>query len=218
MTVDTIKNVLMRILSINKNMTEDSLNNLLVASGWDKSDIKEGMNIYGAYKLSGGDSGTITDYKQVKQNEDGQEITTNTVSIPQDKNEMKYTKYEDEDDRGNGAEKDLLEKKEQDKKDENKTNVISLLEKDNNTSAENVATQIVNVEHASAINNASAIDPTDMLKKSDTPYANIFNHESHIDAAELDAVSKKDKSIFLIAVDIVLFFLTLALLFYILLS
>ncbi len=49
MTIDTIKDVLGRIISINKNLTEDSLRNLLVASGWDNNDIEEGLKVYRAY-------------------------------------------------------------------------------------------------------------------------------------------------------------------------
>ncbi len=49
MTIDTIKDVLGRIISINKNLTEESLRNLLVASGWDSNDIQEGLNVYRSY-------------------------------------------------------------------------------------------------------------------------------------------------------------------------
>ncbi len=49
MTIDTIKDVLGRIISINKNLTEDSLRNLLVASGWDNNDIEEGLKVYSSY-------------------------------------------------------------------------------------------------------------------------------------------------------------------------
>jgi hypothetical protein len=49
MTIDTIKDVLGRIISINKNLTEDSLRNLLVASGWDNNDIEEGLKVYRNY-------------------------------------------------------------------------------------------------------------------------------------------------------------------------
>ena len=49
MTIDTIKDVLGRIISINKNLTEDSLRNLLVARGWDNNDIEEGLKVYRAY-------------------------------------------------------------------------------------------------------------------------------------------------------------------------
>ena len=49
MTIDTIKDVLGRIISINKNLTEESLKNLLVASGWDNNDIEEGLKVYRSY-------------------------------------------------------------------------------------------------------------------------------------------------------------------------
>jgi hypothetical protein len=51
MTIDTIKDVLGRIISINKNLTEDSLRNLLVASGWDNNDIEEGLKVYRNYGI-----------------------------------------------------------------------------------------------------------------------------------------------------------------------
>jgi hypothetical protein len=46
MTTETIKDVLGRILTINKNLTEESLRNLLVASSWDIQDINEGLRIF----------------------------------------------------------------------------------------------------------------------------------------------------------------------------
>jgi hypothetical protein len=49
MTTDTIKDVLSRIISINKNLTEESLRNLLVASGWENADIEEGVKVFHDY-------------------------------------------------------------------------------------------------------------------------------------------------------------------------
>lgn len=49
MTTDTIKDVLGRIISINKNLTEASLRNLLVASGWENADIEEGVKVFHDY-------------------------------------------------------------------------------------------------------------------------------------------------------------------------
>lgn len=49
MTTDTIKDVLSRIVSINKNLTESSLRNLLVASGWENADIEEGVKVFHDY-------------------------------------------------------------------------------------------------------------------------------------------------------------------------
>jgi hypothetical protein len=49
MTTDTIKDVLGRIISINKNLTEESLRNLLVASGWENADIEEGVKVFHDY-------------------------------------------------------------------------------------------------------------------------------------------------------------------------
>lgn len=49
MTTDTIKDVLGRIISINKNLTEGSLRNLLVASGWENADIEEGVKVFHDY-------------------------------------------------------------------------------------------------------------------------------------------------------------------------
>lgn len=49
MTTDTIKEVLSKIMSINRNLTSESLHNLLVASSWDKQDIEEGVRIFEYY-------------------------------------------------------------------------------------------------------------------------------------------------------------------------
>lgn len=46
MNSNTIREVLIKILSINKGLTEDTLNKLLVASGWDNNDVQEGMKIF----------------------------------------------------------------------------------------------------------------------------------------------------------------------------
>ncbi len=59
MTIETIKDVLGRILAINKNMTTESLKNLLDASGWDTNDIQEGMRIYRDYVSAGNDMSKV---------------------------------------------------------------------------------------------------------------------------------------------------------------
>jgi hypothetical protein len=59
MTIDTIKNVLMRIMTINQNLTEQSLHTLLIASGWDEQDIREGLGIFKSVR--GGND--IADYQ-----------------------------------------------------------------------------------------------------------------------------------------------------------
>ena len=51
MTTDTIKDVLGRIISINKNLTEDSLRNLLAASGWENTDIEQGIKVFHDYSV-----------------------------------------------------------------------------------------------------------------------------------------------------------------------
>ena len=53
MTIDTIKDVLGRILSINKNLTEETLRNLLTASGWDIHDIEEGVKVFKDFNYTG---------------------------------------------------------------------------------------------------------------------------------------------------------------------
>ena len=50
MTIQNIEDVMDRIMSLNKNMTEDSLQTLLSASGWDKEDILEGLHIFKSNK------------------------------------------------------------------------------------------------------------------------------------------------------------------------
>lgn len=59
MTIETIKDVLGRILAINKNLTEESLRTLLDASGWDASDISEGLRIFREYMTNGQDMSKI---------------------------------------------------------------------------------------------------------------------------------------------------------------
>ena len=46
MTIQNIEDVMDRIMSLNRNLTEDSLRTLLSASGWDKDDIVEGLRIF----------------------------------------------------------------------------------------------------------------------------------------------------------------------------
>jgi cbb3-type cytochrome oxidase subunit 3 len=46
MTIQNIEDVMDRILTLNRNLTEDSLRTLLSASGWDKEDIMEGIHIF----------------------------------------------------------------------------------------------------------------------------------------------------------------------------
>lgn len=46
MTIQNIDDVMDRIMSLNRNLTVDSLKTLLSASGWDKEDISEGVRIF----------------------------------------------------------------------------------------------------------------------------------------------------------------------------
>lgn len=46
MNSNTIKEVLLKIISINKGLNEETLNKLLVASGWENNDVQEGMKIF----------------------------------------------------------------------------------------------------------------------------------------------------------------------------
>ncbi len=46
MTIQNIEDVMDRIMSLNRNLNEDSLRTLLSASGWDKGDIIEGLKIF----------------------------------------------------------------------------------------------------------------------------------------------------------------------------
>lgn len=48
MTIQNIEDVMERIMSLNRNLTEDSLRTLLSASGWDKEDIMEGIRLFKA--------------------------------------------------------------------------------------------------------------------------------------------------------------------------
>ena len=46
MTIQNIEDVMDRIMSLNRNLNEESLRTLLSASGWDKGDIIEGIRIF----------------------------------------------------------------------------------------------------------------------------------------------------------------------------
>lgn len=59
MTIDTIKDVLTRIFQINKNLNEQSLRVLLEASGWDKFDIEEGVEVFRQYISNGGNMDAV---------------------------------------------------------------------------------------------------------------------------------------------------------------
>lgn len=207
MTVDTIKNVLMRIISINKNMSEDSLNNLLVASGWDQSDIREGINIYRAYRMSGSDSESINEYKPTK--------IVNTVLG----------------DGGSFLDKDSDEKKVviipkveilQSASTVKDQNIVSLMGENktgsplSNVDLMSVLPNIKDIHlHGGSSNVDILEEEKDKLKKE----ADILTvHQSHIDSAELKGYNREEKSIFLVIVDVILFFMTLGLLMYVLLS
>lgn len=60
MTIETIKDVLGRILVINKSLTEESLKTLLDASGWDADDVREGLRIFRDYVASGNDMSKVS--------------------------------------------------------------------------------------------------------------------------------------------------------------
>ena len=87
MTIETIKDVLARILTINKNLTTESLRTLLDASGWDSNDIKEGMRIYSDYVSAGNDM-TKVSTQRLAQNVN--QIQNEAISIaPKIENENK---------------------------------------------------------------------------------------------------------------------------------
>ena len=46
MPIKTIEEVITRIIAINTDLNEASLNSLLVASGWENTDIDNGINIF----------------------------------------------------------------------------------------------------------------------------------------------------------------------------
>lgn len=46
MTIQNIEDVMDRIMTLNRNLNEESLKTLLSASGWDKEDIMEGLRIF----------------------------------------------------------------------------------------------------------------------------------------------------------------------------
>ena len=78
MTIETIKDVLSRILTINKNLTTESLRTLLDASGWDSNDIKEGMRIYSDYVSAGNDMTKVSTQRLAQ---DTNQIQNDSISI-----------------------------------------------------------------------------------------------------------------------------------------
>ncbi len=210
MSIDTIKNVLLRILSINKNLNEDSLHNLLVASGWDDSDIKEGINIFKAYKISGGDSDSVSDYKILKAGE-----ISNAVKVETGEDINKLKKVIDY---------KVIEVKPSEnfikEMDTEKSNVISLL--DTHVPAPSTSS-IQNTIQAPTIPAQEVFVPETQATQLNVPLVqtplNYMVHQSHLDSGELDVYNKREgKSIFLVILDVVLFLVTLGLLIYILLS
>lgn len=211
MTIDTIKNVLMRILSINKNLSEDSLSNLLVASGWDQSDIKEGLNIFRAYKLSGGDADTVSDYK-VNTGIDAVPVQKTIIAQPEVKKVIDFKIAGDR-----PAENFMQEI------DSKKENIISLLDT-HVPEVKPVETPVIYTPPVSVPveNNLHPMDvhasPQSSVPVITTPL-NYISHQSHLDQGELEAYNKNQgKPIFLVILDVVLFLVTLGLLIYILLS
>ncbi len=74
MTIDTIKNVLSRIMTINQNLNEESLHTLLIASGWDEQDIREGVNIFKSVR-GGAD---INNYEPIINEEEIRRVNKNS--------------------------------------------------------------------------------------------------------------------------------------------
>ncbi len=217
MTIDTIKNVLMRILSINKNLNEDSLHNLLVASGWDESDIKEGLNIFRAYKMSGGDADVVSDYK----------VGTGMSSVPVEKSvpvpDVNVKKVIDFKIVGDRPAENFIQGM-----DHKNENIVSLLDthipeiKSVEPVREYLAPVQVIQENKIIENNLHPMD-THMQASTGVPVVttplNYIAHQSHLDQGELEAYNKNQgKPIFLVILDVVLFLVTLGLLIYILLS
>lgn len=81
MTIQNIDDVMDRIMSLNRNLTEESLKVLLSASGWDREDISEGLRIFrsknrGTVKASPVTSSSFFDptLSQAGENETGKEV------------------------------------------------------------------------------------------------------------------------------------------------
>lgn len=97
MTTDTIKEVLGKIMSINRNLNTESLKTLLVASGWDKQDIEDGVKLFEYYSGINQENNTIKTPQEVKTNiqnniESYKNITTQQENIKNDKDSVKYEK------------------------------------------------------------------------------------------------------------------------------
>lgn len=81
MTIDTIKEVLSKIMSINRNLNGESLRSLLVASGWDKQDIEEGLKIFEYYSGKTPNKNNLNNIIEQPQNKEDLQIVTNDSEI-----------------------------------------------------------------------------------------------------------------------------------------
>jgi hypothetical protein len=184
-----------------------------VASGWDESDIKEGLNIFRAYKMSGGDADVVSDYKGKVVNSSDAIIINTGVDINSFNRPDKINKVTDYKIIGSTESENLAHAEYASK------NVVSLL--DTHIPSVNEENKII-LEASKTLDNIHPMDahmsPQSSIPVVTTPL-NYIAHQSHLDQGELDAYNKNQgKPIFLVILDVVLFLVTLGLLIYILLS
>ncbi len=225
MTIDTIKNVLTRIISINKNLTEESLRNLLVASAWDDADIKEGLIMFNDYQNNGSINMSAKAEEDRIKAEEMQKVASEK-SAELNRQQQEILKEEER----KAAEEMLkqktfeIQKKEMSIADVQVSNQIyqAPLQK------ENINIQSINSllsPEKKILNSYTAEQSTNsVISKPAQSFINI-NHDSITTAPAVDNhvtyeedASYYDKPVILILLDIVLFLATLGLLVYILIK
>jgi hypothetical protein len=224
MTIDTIKNVLSRIISINKNLTEESLHNLLVASAWDDADIKEGLIMFNDYQKSGSINMAAKAEEDRVKAEEMQKVA-NEKSAELQRQQQEMVKAEER-----KVAEDLLKQKTFDIQ---KNEISNINNQDTNQiyqaplQKENINVQSINsllspekkilnsyvAEHS---NNINTNPNQNFININHDPVTATPVNDNHI-IHEEDA-SYYDKPVILILLDIVLFLSTLGLLVYILLK
>lgn len=131
MTIDTIKEVLGRIISINKNLNESSLKNLLIASGWDDHDIEEGLRVFrDYYNIKNPEPAKLPEVKQVvnvivepkKEEPKPEDKKEERVEEKVQKSEIKINTFD-------LLEEDKKKKEEEEKKKEETKPVVTILPK-----------------------------------------------------------------------------------------
>lgn len=215
MTIDTIKDVLGRILVINKNLNEVSLKTLLDASGWDADDIQEGMRIFRDYVANGNDMSKVSANIAATQLAAG--IASRKAENAIENNSLNQIKQEIKEDIKSEVSQDFSKdiKKEivQNITIENAPSIMDLTKKDDPQiiiqKVEEIKNEIPTIEVKKDILSVPPIASPNSIS-----LPKVYNMQEDIHNIEEYVVN--DRPWFLIGVNVVLFIITLSLLVYIL--